>query len=258
MTPKSPAARKGPVTAAMLVIGNEILSGRTKDRNVAYVGARMAEIGVRLEEVRVVPDERARIVAAVRELGAAYRYVVTTGGIGPTHDDITTECVAEALGAEVERNPEAVRRLERHYDGTGVELNEARLRMANIPKGAELIDNPVSAAPGFRLGNVFVLAGVPEIMQAMFSILEPQFEGGPPTLAHTFVVRRPEGAVADELGRVARAHPDVNIGSYPYYRPPDIGTSLVLRTHEPEKLRACAADVRAFLERMEAPFREET
>lgn len=256
MPPKRPA-RKTPASAAMLVIGNEILSGRTQDRNVAHVAGRMAELGVRLEEVRVVPDVRARIVGAVRELSAAYNHVVTTGGIGPTHDDITTECVAEALGAEVERNPEAVRRLERHYEGTEVELNEARLRMANIPKGAELIDNPVSAAPGFRLGNVFVLAGVPEIMRAMFAILEPQLEGGPPALSRTFVVARPEGAIAAELGRVASAHPGVDIGSYPYYRPPDIGTSVVLRTHEPGRLEACAADVRAFLGRLEAPFREE-
>ncbi len=244
-------------TASMLVIGNEILSGRTQDKNVAHVARRMSEIGVRLVEVRVVPDDRGRIISAVSELSAACDYVITTGGIGPTHDDITTESVAAAMGAEVERNAEAHRRLRTHYDGTEVELNEARLRMANIPVGATLIDNPVSAAPGFRLGNVFVLAGVPAIMKAMFSILEPQLGRGPPLRTHTFVVSRPEGTVAESLAIVAADYPDVDIGSYPFYRPPDIGTSLVLRAPDPARLAECSDAVRAFLTTMEAPFREE-
>ncbi len=244
-------------TAAMLVIGNEILSGRTQDKNVAHVAKRMSHLGVRLMEVRVVPDVRERIVTAVRELSAAWDYLVTTGGIGPTHDDITTECVAAAMGVEVERNAEAHRRLRAHYAGTEIELNEARLRMANIPVGATLIDNPVSSAPGFRLGNVFVLAGVPEIMQAMLAVLEPQLVRGPPLRSHTFVVRRPEGAVAEALAAVASEFTDVDIGSYPFYRPPDIGTSLVLRAVDPERLSLCADAVRQFLTRQGAPFREE-
>ncbi len=246
-----------PPTAAMLVIGNEILSGRTQDKNIAHVAGRMSDIGIRLQEVRVVPDVRERIVASVRELSDAYDHVITTGGIGPTHDDITTECVAEAMGAEVERNPEALRRLQRHYEGTKIEINEARLKMANIPKGADLIDNPVSAAPGFRLGNVHVLAGVPEIMQAMFSVLEPDFAGGPPMLSRTFVVSRPEGALAAGLGEVAKVYADVDIGSYPYYRPPSIGTSVVARTHNEERLMACAEAISAFLKATGASFREE-
>lgn len=244
-------------TAAMLVIGNEILSGRTQDKNVAHVAKRMSRLGVRLLEVRVVPDVRERIVAAVRDLSSAWDYLFTTGGIGPTHDDITTECVAAAMGAEVERNAEAHRRLREHYAGTEIELNEARLRMANIPVGATLIDNPVSSAPGFRLGNVFVLAGVPAIMQAMLAVLEPQLVRGPPLRSHTFVVSRPEGAIAETLAAVAAEFADVDIGSYPFYRPPDIGTSLVLRAVDPERLARCADAVRGFLTESGAPFREE-
>ncbi len=244
-------------TAAMLVIGNEILSGRTQDKNVAHVAKRMSDLGVRLSEVRVVPDVRDRIVAAVQELSSAWDYLITTGGIGPTHDDITTECVAAAMGVEVERNAEAHRRLRTHYEGTEIELNEARLRMANIPVGATLIDNPVSAAPGFRLANVFVLAGVPAIMKAMLAVLEPQLVRGPPLRSRTLVVNRPEGLIADDLAVVAAEFPDVDIGSYPFYRPPDIGTSLVLRATDIERLGQCADSVRRFLTRLGAPFREE-
>ncbi|MCY4002270.1 MAG: molybdopterin-binding protein [Rhodospirillales bacterium] len=244
-------------TAAMLVIGNEILSGRTQDKNVVHVAKRMSDLGVRLSEVRVVPDVRDRIVAAVRELSSAWDYLITTGGIGPTHDDITTECVAVAMGVEVERNAEAHRRLRAHYEGTEIELNEARLRMANIPVGATLIDNPVSAAPGFRLANVFVLAGVPAIMKAMLAVLEPQLVRGPPLRSRTLVVSRPEGLIAGDLAAVATEYPDVDIGSYPFYRPPDIGTSLVLRAADPDRLDQCADAVRRFLTRLGAPFREE-
>lgn len=244
-------------TAAMLVIGNEILSGRTQDKNVAHVAKRMSDLGVRLSEVRVVPDVRDRIVAAVQELSSAWDYLITTGGIGPTHDDITTECVAAAMGVEVERNAEAHRRLRAHYKGTELELNEARLRMANIPVGATLIDNPVSAAPGFRLANVFVLAGVPAIMKAMLAVLEPQLVRGPPLRSRTLVVNRPEGLIADDLAAVAAEYPDVDIGSYPFYRPPDIGTSLVLRATDTERLGQCADAVRRFLTRLGAPFRDE-
>ncbi len=244
-------------TAALLVIGNEILSGRTQDRNTAHLAARMSAIGVRLMEVRVVPDVRERIIPAVRALSSDWDYLFTTGGIGPTHDDITTECVAAAMGVGVERNAEAHRRLRVHYEGTEIELNEARLRMANIPVGAGLIDNPVSAAPGFRLRNVFVLAGVPAIMQAMLAVVEPQLSRGPPLRSRTIVASRPEGTIAESLAAVAADFTDVDIGSYPFYRPPDIGTSLVLRSVDSERLERCAEAVRQFLTRMGVPFREE-
>ncbi len=255
--PSEEAMPRDTPTSALLVIGNEILSGRTQDRNVAHVATRMSAIGVRLMEVRVVPDVRERIMAAVRELSSDWDYLFTTGGIGPTHDDITTECVAAAMGAGVERNAEACRRLRAHYEGTDIELNEARLRMANVPVGAVLIDNPVSAAPGFRIGNVFVLAGVPAIMQAMLAAVEPQLCRGPPLRSRTIVASRPEGAIAEPLSEVASEFPDVEIGSYPFYRPPDIGTSLVLRAVDIRQLDRCAEAVRRFLVRMSVPFREE-
>ena len=175
-----------PVTAGLLVIGNEILSGRTQDANIAFLGHRLNEIGVRLAEVRVVPDIEADIVAAVNALRARFDYVFTTGGIGPTHDDITAAAIAKAFGVPLIQNPEARARLEGNYRAG--DLNEARLRMANTPEGAALIDNPVSRAPGFRLENVFVLAGVPVILQAMVAGLRPAIAGGRPMLSRTVTV----------------------------------------------------------------------
>jgi molybdenum cofactor synthesis domain-containing protein len=219
-----------PVTACLIVIGNEILSGRTKDANLPYLAGRLNELGIRLVEARVIPDQEAVIVRTVNECRAAFDYVFTTGGIGPTHDDITAECVAKAFGVALQRSPEALRRLTEHYASSGLELNEARLRMTEIPAGATLIDNPVSRAPGFQIGNVLVLAGVPSIMQAMFEGIKHRLTGGAPLASRTVSCFLPEGELADRLGELQQRYPDVEIGSYPYFRRGRFGVSVVLRS----------------------------
>ena len=173
------------VTAALIIIGNEILSGRTKDANLPHLATELNSVGVRLAEVRVIPDIEAEIIATVNALRAKFDYVFTTGGIGPTHDDITAESIAKAFELPLTQHPEALRRLQHHYNDNGLELTAARLRMANTPEGASLIDNPISTAPGFRVGNVFVMAGVPKIMQAMLASLKDQLHGGQPMLSRT-------------------------------------------------------------------------
>lgn len=233
-------------TAALLIIGNEILSGRTQDANLNFIAKYLAGIGVRFREARVVPDVEGEIVTAVNALRAKYTYLFTTGGIGPTHDDITAECVAKAFGVPLVRHPEAVRRLERHYAGTDM-LNEARLRMANTPEGASLIDNPVSAAPGFQIGNVFVMAGVPMIMQAMLAGLGDRLVGGPKVLVRTVASGVPEGTMADPLRGIAADYPGVDIGSYPAFRQGKISTSLVLRATDPAALDGATGAVLAML-----------
>ena len=241
------AARSQP-TAAMIVIGDEILSGRTADRNINWLATRLQERGIRLAEVRVVGDERGQIVAAVRALAGAHDVVFTSGGIGPTHDDITTECVAEAMGARVVLDAEADRRLARHYAETGVEYNAARRKMAHIPEGAALIDNPVSAAPGFILGNVFVLAGVPAILRAMVDTIDGALPGG--VEAHRLCVQTDlgEGTVAAGLEAVQAAHPGVSIGSYPWFKPGGFGTALVVTGLEREAVERAAGEVLALVE----------
>jgi molybdenum cofactor synthesis domain-containing protein len=232
------------VTAGLLIIGNEILSGRTQDKNGSYLGAQLNEIGIKLSEIRVVRDDEAAIIAAVRVLSETYTYVFTSGGIGPTHDDITTACIAKAFGAEVEWNAEAMRRLTAHYAGSGVEFNDARKKMAAIPVGAALIDNPVSAAPGFIIGNVHVLPGVPRIMQAMFEGLKSGLSGGTKVDSRTVACTVGEGTVAGALGDVQALFPDVEIGSYPYFRAGAFGTSLVLRAADISRLEAATEAVR--------------
>lgn len=229
-------------TAAVLVIGNEVLSGRTKDANLSHIAATLAGIGVPVREARVVPDGEAEIIAALDALRHRYTYVFTTGGIGPTHDDITSACVAKAFGVALERNAEAVARLERHYNDPAL-LNEARLRMADIPAGAVLIDNPVSQAPGFRIGNVHVLAGVPRIMQAMLDGLLPKLQGGPAIHARTVSCSLGEGTIAKDLGDIQARFPTVDIGSYPYFRNGFFGVSLVLRGTDESAVEAAAAEV---------------
>jgi molybdenum cofactor synthesis domain-containing protein len=245
MTQQQPPAD---VTAALLIIGNEILSGRTKDANLPYLAEKLNDAGIRLREARVVPDIEEEIVAAVNALRARYTYVFTTGGIGPTHDDITAECIAKAFGVALERHPDAVRRLESHYSHDPSMLNEARLRMANIPAGGILIDNPVSKAPGFQVGNVFVMAGVPMIMQAMLDGILPLLKGGAKMLARTVTCTLAEGTLAEGLGAIQNRYPAIEIGSYPYLRNKQYGVSLVLRgTDEPlleEATEAVAALVR--------------
>ena len=233
------------VTAAVLVIGDEILSGRTKDANMAFLAERLADLGIRLREARVVADDADEIVAAVNALRARYTYVFTTGGIGPTHDDITAECIARAFGVPLLRHPDAVRRLEAHYEPG--QLNEARLRMANVPEGGTLIDNPVSAAPGFRIGNVHVMAGVPRIMQAMFDGLAPTLIGGARVLSLTVTCNLGEGVIAAGLGAIAAEYPDLSIGSYPYFRAGQFGTSLVLRGTDAARLHSATEAVRTLV-----------
>ena len=235
------------VTAGLCIIGNEILSGRTQDKNGAYLGEQLNELGIRLSEIRVVRDDEAAIVEAVRALSERYTYVFTSGGIGPTHDDITTASVAKAFDVAVERNAEAMRRLTAHYDNSGVEFNEARRKMADIPVGAALIDNPVSAAPGFILGNVHVLPGVPRILQGMFEGLRPALTGGAKVHSRTVACTVGEGTVAGELGAIQARFPEVDIGSYPYFRAGAFGTSLVLRSSDVGKLDEAAEAVRALV-----------
>jgi molybdenum cofactor synthesis domain-containing protein len=217
------------VSAAVLLIGNEILSGRTKDANLNYLARQLTALGIRLREARVVVDETAAIVAAVNECRARYDYVFTTGGIGPTHDDITAAAVAEAFGRPLIRNPEAVRILQDFYRETGRELNEARLHMAETPDGATLIDNPLSRAPGFRVENVFVMAGIPAVMRAMFESVAPSLASGDKVQARTVAAFVAEGDIAKRLGALQERYPALEIGSYPFMREGRFGTSLVLR-----------------------------
>ncbi|MFQ5985577.1 MAG: competence/damage-inducible protein A [Alphaproteobacteria bacterium] len=235
------------VTAAVIVIGTEILTGRTKDVNLGFVAERLAALGVRLREARVVPDEEAAIIAAVNACRKAYDYVFTTGGIGPTHDDITARAVARAFEAPLERNLQAVALLEAHYRETGRELNAARLKMAEMPKGARLVPNAVSKAPGFQIENVFVFAGLPAIMQAMFMAVEDRLQRGTPVCARTLIVHLPEGTVAAGLEAVQNRFPGVEIGSYPFYGDGVLGTNLVLRSTDATRLDDAIAAVKTFV-----------
>ena len=222
------------VTAGLIVIGDEILSGRTKDANIAYIAAYLTEIGIRLNEVRIVADEEAEIVEAVNALRAAYTYVFTTGGIGPTHDDITADSVAKAFGVPIDVDERAVALMRQRFDPS--RLTEARLRMARIPEGAELVHNPVSMAPGFMIENVIVMAGVPRIMQVMLDSVTPRLRKGRKMLSRTVRVDQPEGDVAPGLRRVQDEFPDVQMGSYPFFEDGRLGTRLVLRSIETERL----------------------
>lgn len=236
------------VTAALLVIGDEILSGRTKDKNIGYVAEYLTNIGIDLKEVRVVADEEPEIVAALNVLRARYTYVFTTGGIGPTHDDITSECVAKAFGVKWVLHPETHKIFKSIYKPE--DLNEARLRMAHTPEGATLIINPVSRAPGFKMGNVYVMAGIPGVMQAMFDSVQPTLKGGPPVLSRTVSCDLPEGTIAKGLGAIQARYADVDIGSYPFYRRGSFGTSLVLRGREPKRLDQAAQEVLAMVKEL--------
>lgn len=215
------------VTAAMLIIGNEILSGRTVDANLPYLATKLNDQGVQLAEARVVADIEDEIVDAVKALSAKHDYVFTTGGIGPTHDDITASCIAKAFERPFERHPEAARILEDFY---GDRVNPARMSMADMPRGVTLIDNPVSRAPGFRIENVFVMAGVPKIMQAMLDAILPTLEGGTPVQSVTVTVYRPESELAPILQVILDAVSGVDIGSYPFMRMDKPGTSIVFRS----------------------------
>lgn len=240
--------------AAILVIGNEILSGRTQDSNVAYLGKELAARGVTLAEVRIVKDDQAAIVAALDALRASHTYVFTSGGIGPTHDDITSAAVAKAFGVGLERNPEAVRRLQSRY-GKG-ELNAARLKMAEIPAGAALIDNPISQAPGFRLDNVFVMAGVPSILRAMFEGIRGTLEEGPPQMSRTITLSVREGDLAEGLSRIQDRHPEVDVGSYPSFIEGRSLVSIVARGVDAGMLDSVMAETRALAAELGAAITE--
>lgn len=222
-------------TAAMLVIGDEILSGRTRDSNMHHLAQQLTAHGIDLCEARVVADTHQGIIAAVQALSASYDHVFTSGGIGPTHDDITAEAVAAAFDTPISIRDDARALLQAHYDRSGQELNEARLRMARIPDGAALIDNPVSTAPGFTLRNVHVMAGVPSVFEAMVASVLPTLTGGAPLLSQTIRIDRGEGEIAGPLTRLAEAHPDVSIGSYPFIRNGVYGSNIVVRgTYGPQ------------------------
>lgn len=233
------------VTAAVLVVGDEILSGRTKDKNVGYIAEYLTAIGIDVREARVVPDEPDEIVAALDALRTRYSYVFTTGGIGPTHDDITADCVARAFGVTIDIRDDAVEMMRARYPD--MELTPARLRMARIPDGGTLIANAVSGAPGFRIGNVIVMAGVPKIMQAMLDAVAPMLEGGTPLLSRTCTGAIKEGDIAEPLGDLQKRFPDTMMGSYPGYGDKGFFTSVVVRTRDPKLLDEASAAVEAMI-----------
>lgn len=241
-TTSSPAI----VTAAILVIGDEILSGRTKDKNIGYIAEYLTNIGIELREVRIVADVQEDIVGALNALRSRYSYVFTTGGIGPTHDDITADSVAAAFGVSIDHDPRAVAMLSERFPPD--QLNEARLRMARIPAGADLIANSVSKAPGFNIGNVYVMAGVPSIMQAMLDVVAPTLKTGVKMLSDTVRAGLREGDIGTALAEVAKAHPDVSIGSYPFFSETGPDTNVVVRSRDAEKLSAAMIAVATMLQ----------
>ena len=232
-----------PTTAAIMIVGNEILSGRTQDVNIRFIAERLALRGIKLVEVRVVRDEEAAIIKATSELSKEYGYVFSTGGIGPTHDDITAECIAKAFHVKLEIHAEARRRMEEYYISKGSAMNEGRLRMARIPAGATLIDNPASIAPGFKIKNVYVMAGVPSIMQAMFLAVEPTLPQGAPMLSNTVTCSLREGDIAIEMENIQKQCPDVEIGSYPTMGGSGPSLSLVLRATDEKPLKAATEKI---------------
>ena len=247
------SAKHDIVTAAVLVIGDEILSGRTKDKNIGYIADYLTALGIDLKEVRVVSDEAAAIVSALDALRRTYTYVFTTGGIGPTHDDITADCVAKAFGVPLDVHPEAVAILKERLAKTGGELNEARLRMARIPRGAALVANKISGAPGFWNGNVITMAGIPSVMQAMLDEVAPKLKTGAKLLSETVRADAKEGDVGTELGAIAKAHPETIIGSYPFLdEKMGPNTNIVVRARDPEKLAQARAAVEAMLVNVKA------
>lgn len=230
-------------TAAMLVIGDEILSGRTRDANMHYLAGQLTEQGIDLREVRVVSDDAPAIIAAVKALSAGYDTVFTSGGIGPTHDDITADCIAEAFGAHIDVRADAAALLQAHYDRQGMAFNAARQRMARIPDGAALIDNPVSVAPGFTLENVHVMAGVPSVFQAMVASVLPTLTGGAPLISRSLRIDRGEGDIAGPLGMLAGEYEDLSIGSYPFQKDGKYGANVVIRGTDAARVDAALAQL---------------
>jgi molybdenum cofactor synthesis domain-containing protein len=246
-------AKPNAVTAAILVIGDEILSGRTKDKNIGYIAEYLTNIGIDVKEVRVVADKEPEIIAALDALRHRYTYVFTTGGIGPTHDDITADCVAKAFGVTIDVDPRARTMLLTRI--AEKDLNEARLRMARIPAGADLIVNKVSSAPGFRIGNVHVMAGVPSIMQAMLDEVAPTLKTGVKMLSETVRADLREGDIGTPLAAIAKAHPEVTIGSYPFVDDRGPNSNIVVRSRDPDKLAAAKAAIEDMLGSVRAGLR---
>ncbi|MEM6303762.1 MAG: molybdopterin-binding protein [Pseudomonadota bacterium] len=234
-------------TAGMLVIGDEILSGRTRDANMHHLAGKLTERGIDLREVRVVPDEAEEIVAAVQALSAAHDHVFTSGGIGPTHDDITADCIAVAFGRSIDVREDARALLQEHYDRAGIELNTARLRMARIPDGATLIDNPVSAAPGFTVENVHVMAGVPAVFTAMVASVLSGLTGGAPLVSESLRIDRGEGDIAGPLGALAERYADLSIGCYPFQQNGKFGAQVVIRGQDAQQVAVALAELQAAL-----------
>ena len=235
------------VTAALLVIGDEILSGRTKDKNIGHVADHLTAIGIQLKEVRIVPDEEAEIVAAVNALRQRFNYVFTTGGIGPTHDDITADSVAKAFGVGIDVDERALAPMRAHFQRRGVEMTAARMRMARIPFGAELVENSVSIAPGFMLGNVIVMAGIPAIMHVMLDAATKFLKTGKKMLSSALDLHRPEGEIADMFQALQKRYPDVPMGSYPFMRDGRPGTQLVLRSIDAARLAEAETELKVQL-----------
>ena len=237
-------------TACVLVIGNEILSGRTQDINLNYLATKLGAAGIPVREARVIPDIPEVIISTLNEVRARFTYVFTTGGIGPTHDDITAQCVADAFGVPLERHPEALRILTEYYSQQGIEINDARARMANIPQGGILLENPVSRAPGFQIGNVFVLAGVPRIMQAIFDLVLPRLQGGAPIVSRTVTCTLREGDFAMALEAIQKDFPHVDIGSYPNMRGTGYVTMLICKSSDATAAEHAAQAVAAMVRSM--------
>ncbi|MEE9552606.1 MAG: molybdopterin-binding protein [Gammaproteobacteria bacterium] len=243
------------ITAGVIIIGNEILSGRTQDSNLSFIGRRLDELGIHLVEASVIPDKEQVIIDTVNEYRNAYDYVFTTGGIGPTHDDITALSIARAFDIELERNPEAVTRLENYYEPGNV--TGARLKMADVPVGAHLIDNPISGAPGFQIENVFVMAGVPAIMQLMFDGITDRMTGGDPILTASVATNIGEGTLADGLNELQDRYSDISIGSYPYFRNRRLGVNIVMRSTDVALLAELSAQVKSLIQQLGGKIVEE-
>ena len=236
------------ITACVIIIGNEILSGRTQDVNLTYIGKRCDELGIQLNETRVIPDREATIITTVNECRGLFTYVFSTGGIGPTHDDITSASIARAFGKKIVRHPEAVAAMDRYYEPG--KLTEARLKMADVPEDSVLIDNPVSGAPGFQLDNVFVMAGIPIIMQAMFEGITGRLTGGAPILTDNVATNLGESALAEELAKVQAGYEDVSVGSYPYFKKGKLGVNLVLRSTDELRLAQLADELKLMIKNL--------
>ncbi len=249
-----PAAPKT-VTACLLIIGNEILSGRTKDANLQFLAIELNKLGVRLTECRVIPDVERTIVDTLNEVRRKFDYVFTTGGIGPIHDDITADCIAKAFGVGISEHPEAVARMSRHY-GDPALFTPARRRMARVPHGGILVDNPVSVAPGFQIENVFTFAGIPAVMQAMFHSMKHRLVGGAPVASRTVRTNLPEGIIAEPLGALQKRFEDLDIGSYPAFRNGKPSVSLVLRGTDDARLGTAVAELMDTLRKMNGEAEE--